>query len=167
MGWETSGRKWDDGTFVQNYAEWADPSTPGKLMGFTCNVKFNQDVSAASENDVTIVNTYGSEDASLTNAAAGEGTWDSYGSLMLGDLQLFNADTTATRGDTYKSSYKSKNAMQACGAGAGLWMDGEDNSTYWDLKELGSVKIKSGFRVWEKESDFFPFAQGDAPEVTY
>ena len=55
-------------------------------MGFTCNVKFNQDVSAASENDVTIVNTYGSEDASLTNAAAGEGTWDSYGSLMLGDL---------------------------------------------------------------------------------
>jgi hypothetical protein len=46
-------------------------------------------------------------------------------------------------------------------------VDGADNSTYWDLKELGSVKVKSGFRVWEKESDSKPFAKGDAPEVTY
>ena len=59
MGWETTGRKWGNGTWVQNYAEWANPEEPGKMMGMTCAVKFNQGVSSAPESAIEILNTYG------------------------------------------------------------------------------------------------------------
>jgi len=42
------------------------------------------------------------------------------------------------------------------------------NERYWDIKNSGSVKISSGFRVWEKASDSRPEWQGDAAEeLTY
>jgi len=133
-------------------------------MGFTCNVKFSRDVSTAGPEEVRIINTYGTE--SLTNAEAGNKIWSFYGNRA--DSDLFLEDDTINRENTYKSTYESKNALQTCGASAVIFNEeNEDNDFYWELKELGSFKVKTGFRVWRNEGEIEPAWKGDAPEVTY
>lgn len=41
------------------------------------------------------------------------------------------------------------------------------NDQYWNLRDIGEIKITSGFRVWEEEGDSRPEWKGDAPELTY
>ena len=62
--------------------------------------------------------------------------------------------------------------MQACGAYAIIYAtkDGEPvdedlNDTYWKIRDIGSIKIQSGFRVWDDDEDLMH--SGDAPELTY
>ena len=40
IGWETGGDEMGNGYWVQNYAEWEDPSAPGMYMGMTCNAEY-------------------------------------------------------------------------------------------------------------------------------
>ena len=62
--------------------------------------------------------------------------------------------------------------MQACGAYAIIYAtkDGEPvdqdlNDTYWKIRDIGTIKIQSGFRVWDEDEDLT--GEGDAPELAY
>ena len=48
MGWETGGAKWADGAWVQNFAQWPDPSKPGSYLGVTCNAEYKRAASFSS-----------------------------------------------------------------------------------------------------------------------
>ena len=74
MRWETQGEDYEDGSLIQNYAEWADFEGEGRKMGFTCNAKYDRDRDYADMDDsVWVVNTLGEK--SLMNSANEEQNW--------------------------------------------------------------------------------------------
>lgn len=72
---ETSGGKWDDNAWLQNFLEFPNPSKPGEFIGATCNTKYSQGNGQSSK--ITVETMAGE---SLSNAAAGGGKgWRDYG----------------------------------------------------------------------------------------
>ena len=78
MAWQTQGREWKDGYWVQNYLQQEDPRNPGKYMGMTCNAEYDRPSSSRKySNNVVVRNFYGGS-LSIRDAGSNE-KWDEYG----------------------------------------------------------------------------------------
>ena len=168
LEWETVGDDWDDGYWVQNYAQWPVEGQPGKYMAMTCNAQYDEDEGYAR--NVSILNYYGNEQITVSEALAGK--WDSYGTQSPAGPQFFVKDNANER-ETYKSS-DDDNPTQKCAASALIWSatggvaDDEDvNTKYWEAKEGASMTIQTGFRVWKSGSSAEAYRQADAAVVEY
>lgn len=72
---ETSGGRWDDKSWLQNFLEFPNPSKPGEYVGATCNTKYTQ---GNGQSDKITIETMAGE--SISNGAAGGGrNWRDYG----------------------------------------------------------------------------------------
>jgi len=81
-GWWSNANNdghWDEGTYVQNYAQWESMKYPGKFSGFTCTAVYSK--SNGTTDVIGIVNYTNSD--SLTNASGNiDGkTWDKQGEV--------------------------------------------------------------------------------------
>jgi len=134
---------WDDGTYIQNYAQWESIKYPGKFSGFTCTAVYSK--SNGTTDVVGIVNYTNS--ASLTNESGNtEGkTWDNQGEINTTHA-WFKQDNDAHRVDeAYGRTYKKNDySTQNCGASGLLHhtVDGEVpeefagyEAMYWTFKE--------------------------------
>merc|ERR1719367_338976 len=56
LGWETSNEKapFENGSWIQNWAQWEDDETPGTWWAVTCNVQFDNTVEVSKQANVTV-----------------------------------------------------------------------------------------------------------------
>ena len=70
MGWKNYNDKaaFENGAWIQNWAQWEDPEATGKYYQMTCNVKFDSSKDAVPQENVVVRETYGTtiDAASIT-----------------------------------------------------------------------------------------------------
>jgi len=166
-----------DGTFekdamVQNYAQWTSPTETGKFGGVTCNAKYPGANGKAT--DITVTN-YAGVDSLRNEDGGNQGGWVKDTGNLEYDL-FMEEDDPEQQAAAYKSEYtkKSKSA-QTCSvkALANFTENGEATATsekinefYWKLKNMESIKLWTGARVYNDPSGN-PSYEVDAAEFTY
>jgi len=74
MGWETSNESaaFENGVWIQNWAQWEDPEATGEYYQMACNVQFDNTKEVAPPPNVVVHETHGTSiDAdTLTGALA-------------------------------------------------------------------------------------------------
>jgi len=170
-----TGGNFPNGALVQNYVQWASPTSAGKFDGLVCSAVYEK--SNGTTTTLGFKNVGDSE--SLANIGGGfaNKSWADVGTART-DFDLFSqvvdpALTAEYYGRTYQ---KNKDSSQKCGAEGLIFYQegGEDtpeseqiNELYWQLKNAGAFTISSGFRIWENPSDTETWAVGDAESVSW
>lgn len=160
--------KFEDGYWIQNYAQWPDVRAEGTYMAVSCNAEWNDSQSYAEN---VIIHNF-AESSSISVGDLPSQAWGVPESATESSVAIFGmADSDLEALYTTRYS-RNREYMQRCTAIGTLWSvtDGEPddevvNNLYHDLKESGTLSIQSGFRVYESQNANAPVVQGDSTIV--
>ena len=159
MIWETYNEvvAFEDGTWIQNWAQWEDDENAGQYLQMTCNVKFDASKEVSLPANVLIRALGGTSIDHLTVTTGGPqdiGTLsNAWGNDIQGQgWQLCNADEdNEDYRECYKNVQNTYSTMQRCGAVLPIYgeINGKDltEGEYAKMKAK-NFKVTTGLRMW-------------------